>query len=795
MTLGALELTAGGRAVAVEPDSAPRGVLTLTAREPLPVGPARLSIAFAREFDRRTVGLYRVQADGAWYAFTQFEDEDARLAFPCFDQPEFKIPWAMTIVAPEGQLAVANMPEEGDSAAGDRRVHVFRRSPPMPSYLVALAVGPFDTVPLPGLSVPGRVITVRGQSALTANAVRVTPPLLAGLERWFGRPYPFPKLDLIAVPEFWPGAMENPGLITFADRVLLLDPRGAAMERRRAQASTITHELAHMWFGDLVTMEWWDDLWLNESFATWMGEKVTHETFPEFAMDRKAVRDAHRALVIDGRLSTRAIRQPVLAQDNLLQAADVLAYQKGQAVLGMFERWIGPAKFQQGVRDYLAKHEWGNATAADLWSALSRAAGRDVGGPMGTFLNQPGVPLVRAELLPQGRVRVTQRRMLPAGEAAPGVQLWQVPLVFKVGTPKGVKDVPFLLAAAETTVRVDPAAEWLEPNADAAGYLRWSQPRTRVEELAARAQAVLTPRERIEFVGNARAMVEAGELPGDAYFAVLARFAHDPEPGVVAAALADVNEARLALVEPEALPAYAAWLRGAFGPALERIGPLPRPGETEEVSTLREPLLRTLAFEGRDPRAQAIGDSLGRAYLADPDSVDPALVPVGVAVLADRGDAALYAEYRSRFIGAKDPGMRMVFMGGLGAFSDPALVDSTLDFAIHGPVRPQEVIRFARGMMENRPEQGDQVLDWAMEHDAILRRRIPPQAVGFLPWFAGGCSQERYDRAAAFYGDPARKAAGTEKELARVRQAVEDCRALRRREAARVRAYLEGARP
>ena len=351
-------------------------------------------------------------------------------------------------------------------APAARRTVVFKRTPPLPSYLLALAVGPFDTVPITGMSVPGRVVTVKGKGGLAAEAARVAPPLLGALERYFGRPYPFEKLDLLAVPEYWPGAMENPGAITFADQILLIDPAGASVAQRRLLIEVTAHEIAHMWFGDLVTMAWWDDLWLNESFASWMGDKVTQEAFKETEVETRSVEGAQKAMNTDARLTTRAIRQPVGAMDNLLQAADELAYQKGEAVLGMFEAWLGPDVFRQGIRDYLAAHEWGNATAADLWSALSKASGQDVGKPMATFLDQPGVPVVSAMIVDDGKsVRLSQQRFVGAGVKAPPAQ-WQIPVGVKFSDGGVVQTKTFLLTSASQDFKLgvkNKVVDWIHP--------------------------------------------------------------------------------------------------------------------------------------------------------------------------------------------------------------------------------------------------------------------------------------------------------------------------------------------
>jgi cytosol alanyl aminopeptidase len=341
MTLGKTTLvavdaagSAKGGPISLEPSTGENGLLVLRAPRALRPGAYRLTIAFTNEFNTQATSLYRLQSGGDWYAFTQLEADDAREAFPCFDEPGFKIPWNLTVTASASDLVVGNTPIASESTEGVMKTVVFKTSKPLPSYLIALAVGPLETIPIDGLAVPGRVVTVKGASHLGREAARITPLLVSALESYFGRPYPYEKLDLVAVPEFWPGAMENAGQITFADRLLLLDPARASTLQRQTQASVTAHELTHMWFGDLVTMEWWDDLWLNESFASWMGEKVMHQVFPEFGTDLSLVADSDEAMRRDGTLTTRAIRQPVTTLANLLQSADVLAYKKGQTLLG-----------------------------------------------------------------------------------------------------------------------------------------------------------------------------------------------------------------------------------------------------------------------------------------------------------------------------------------------------------------------------------------------------------------------------------------------------------------------------
>jgi alanyl aminopeptidase len=258
------------------------GQVEVTAAREIPKGRALLRIDFRNDFDTRANGLYRLKVAGAWYAFTQFEAIDAREAFPCWDEPAFKIPYQMTVTVPSADVAIANTPVESVVETAESRTTVFKTTRPLPSYLLAVATGPFELVAIPGTSIPMRVITTKGQSGLTGEAIALTPPILAALERYFGSRHPYEKLDLLAVPEYWYGAMENPGAITFVDRLLLLDPETVDDAARESLAVVTAHEIAHMWFGDLVTMAWWDDLWLNESFASWMEDKITQEVFPQF---------------------------------------------------------------------------------------------------------------------------------------------------------------------------------------------------------------------------------------------------------------------------------------------------------------------------------------------------------------------------------------------------------------------------------------------------------------------------------------------------------------------------------
>jgi alanyl aminopeptidase len=765
------------------------GIVTATAKAPLAAGRYRLSIDFTNDFDTRAIGLYRLEAGGAAYAFTQFEAVDARKAFPCWDEPAYKIPYTITLVVPESDAAFANTLEESSKTADGKRTVVFRETRPLPSYLIAVAVGPLDTVPIPGTSIPARVIVPKGSAALAAEAVRMTPPILAALERYFGSKHPYEKLDLIAVPEYWYGAMENPGLITFREESILLDPGRATDSQRERLAVYLAHEIAHMWFGDLVTMAWWDDLWLNESFASWMEDKITAEVFPEFQSTVTQVSSMQRVMGGDARLSTRAMRQPVKSVASLLQSADELAYVKGSAVLAMTESWLTPETFRKGVLAYLKQYEDGNATGDDLWKALSKASGKDVTGVLKSFLDQPGVPLVSATLLEGGRVKLRQSRFLNAGTKALKAQTWRIPVVLE--HPGGEQRV--LLTEPEMTVKLEASSAtpaWIHPNGGEAGYYRWSVPRETLTALTKNAKH-LSVRERVGLLGNASALLDAGELTGDAYLALLEEFAGDPEPLVVGAVVTGLSGVRETFFSEKDDPAFAAFVRRSLRPALDRIGPEPRAGEPEAVTELRPALLTALAAWGKEEAAEAQAKKLAEAYMNDPASVPPSLATPGLVLTANRGDAALFETIRQRFEGSKSPTDRTRYLGALGSFRDPALVDRALAYVFTGPLRPQETMSIPRHVAEV-PEGHERAWTWMTSHYEEIAKRLPADFIIFMPYFAAGCSETRLDAAKKFFADPQHAPAGTDRELAKVEEGVRDCARLSAREGDAVRRYLAG---
>ncbi|HYQ90250.1 MAG TPA: M1 family metallopeptidase [Candidatus Binatia bacterium] len=791
LTLRRLTLrNAKGIVPSTHDQSAPT-MVTVHTQAPLAPGVYSMDVDFTNVFSTRAQGLYRLETGGESYCFTQFESDDARKAFPCWDEPSFKIPYQLTLVLPNAHRAVSNTPIVRTIPGKTAKTVVFGKTKPVPSYILAIATGPLELVPIHGMSVPGNVVTVKGASKLAGTAAKMAPPILAALERYFGSKYPYAKLDVLAVPEFWPGAMENAGAVTFRDEVLLVEPKTVSVGQLSTLSVFMAHEFAHQWFGDLVTMDWWDDLWLNEAFAEWMGNKISDQVYPEYRQRLLDLRRTQRAMSTDSRLSARAIRRPVTAMDNLLQAADELAYQKGQGVLTMFEQWLGPETFRAGVLAYLKEHAWGNAVGSDLWASLSKVSGKDASGAMTSFLDQGGVPLVSAEVLADGRVKLSQQRFLGYGVTAPSQQLWRIPVSLKYSDGSAVHTQSVLLTEPEMTVTHEggKAPRWLNLNGDAAGYYRWSVSSEMLHRLADDEGTALTQVERVGYLGNVSALLDAGLIHGDDYMRLLAKFADDRDTEITSALEDDVNIVRRVFVTRDLADPYAAYVRTTLGPALARIGMTRLPGEADGISLTRPGLLLTLGDDGKDARVLAFADSLAKQHIAAPGSVDPSLIGASLQLSALRGDEALFQDYKKRFETAQIPAERARYLGALGGFRDPKIVQEAIRYSLEGPLRPQELFTIPVGIAGSI-EYEDVPYKWMSENFGTIASKVPPMYMVYMPDMAGGCSLERIEAAKKFFADPTHAVSGSELELAKTADQVKDCAGLRQREGAAVAAYL-----
>ena len=513
-----------GKAALADADS-----VFLNFAKPLPAGRGTLKLRFTGNISEQdTLGLFRQREGGDWYAVTQFEDLGARMAFPLFDEPGWKVPWTLSLTVPARQMAVANEPAQRESAVakGWKRVQ-FKTTPPLPSYLLAFAVGPF-AVKDGGMAgaTPLRYLTPRGRADEASYATAVTPAVLHKLESWFGMPHPFSKLDSLVIPlteNF--GAMEHPGLITYSSKLLLGKPGQETLSLQRSYVSTAAHEIAHQWFGNLVTMGWWDDLWLNESFASWMGDKITAQLRPDWRWELNAQHARQEAMAGDRLPSARRVHQPVLTNEDLGTAFDEITYSKGQSVLAMFESWLGEARMQAGVRRYIERHAGGSATGEQFVRAISDGD-QDLQAAFASFIDQPGIPVVRFDLQCEAgvapRLRLSQSRYRPLGVMSMPDSQWLVPVVLR--SPAGVSR--HLLKTPSETVTLPDAScpAWLQPNAGGSGYYRSQMDPALIQP------AQYSVSELLALLDDQRALTQNGELKLGSLAPLVKALAADPAP-------------------------------------------------------------------------------------------------------------------------------------------------------------------------------------------------------------------------------------------------------------------------
>ncbi|MCW5837437.1 MAG: M1 family metallopeptidase, partial [Labilithrix sp.] len=538
--------------------------LVLAFPRPLPPGRALLVLEYDAPFDDSLSGLYRLKDGGSSYAFTQFEPTDARRAFPCFDEPGFKVPFDLTVTVPRSMIAVANAPETAREDVGDKTRFRFARTQPLPTYLVALAVGDLEIKEATRFTKPPlRLVTTKGKSAMGDLALEATSGIVDALAGWFGIPYPYDKLDIVAVPDFRAGAMENAGLVTFREERLLLDPARASVGARRGQALIVAHELAHQWFGDLVTASWWNDLWLNEGMATWMEARIVEKWRPAYGSRLDAVVAAHDVMDLDGLVSARAVRQPVVSVGDAQEAFDGITYDKGAALLSTVERWIGEDAFQRGVRDYLRTNAFKSVQADRLLEALDRASGKDVTQMASSYLDKPGVPDVGArfecERGARWHMELSSQPWRPLGSKLPeeSDRTWTVPVCVRAQGEK--KDIcTDLVAGAPSLVAGQGRCPgYVHPNWGSS-YYRFSLSEKDFVRLA-ESKKELDPAMRVSLLSNAWAAVRSGALEPKAMLRVLPAFDDDDTRQVVDQVVNILGAMSDTIVDDAARPAFRAF--------------------------------------------------------------------------------------------------------------------------------------------------------------------------------------------------------------------------------------------
>jgi len=804
LTVTEVTATAGGTTITgrweqVDPAI---GVARVVFATPLAVGPARLHFAYTAPFDQDLEGLYKVDVDADAYAFTQFEALAARKAFPCFDEPGWKTPFDVTLTTPSALGAFANTRALGSEDAGDGMTRTrFATTAPLPTYLVAWAIGPLDVVTtaiapnaVRATPLPLRGLAPRGRGPELAFALEHTAAIIGAHEAWFGSPYPFDKLDIVAVPDFSAGAMENAGLVTFRDSILLVGSNAPANQRRGC-IFTLAHELAHQWFGDLVTMAWWDDLWLNEAFASWAEIPVVQRLYPELRAPTAAATITTAAFDADSLATARRIRNPIASEADINNAFDAITYDKGSAVLAMIEHWLGDDVFQRGIQRYLHAHAGGSATADDLMGALAAESHSDVAAVMTTFLMQPGVPLVGATVdcsdAAHPRLRLHQQRYLPLGSGASQAS-WRIPVCARYHAAKSDHTTCTLLTASDAVVDLDGGAcpDWLMPNAGK-GYYRWTLDDAALARLRAPAAlAALTVPEQISVADSVQAGFAAGTVSFAAALTALAPLARSSERRLAMAPIELLGFARDYLVaddtERAALDAYD---RRLYAEQARRLGWAARSGvvEDDEQKLLRANILEHLALAADDPGVRREARRRGEAWVGfgvkelvgvvHPEAVSAELVTTALTVAVQEDGARFYDALDALLTTSQDAVIRGAVIVALASVHDPALSQRALGLALDPRLRENEVFVPLASQLRDRRTR-DAAWTWLVAHYDAIALRLGPALSGFLPMFVDGfCSDASATTVDAELGPRMKLTQGGERNLAAAVESIALCSA------------------
>ncbi|TFW29595.1 M1 family metallopeptidase [Massilia horti] len=689
--------------------------------KPLAPGKYKLALEFSGQINREGRGLFYInykasERDKKMIA-TTMEPTDARRLLPTWDEPAFRASFKLTVDLPENFKAFSNTPVEKQQKLGDGKQRVsFAVTPKMPSYLVVLVAGELDRATARQDGVDIGVVTTEGKERSTAFPLASAKGLLRYYNNYFGTPYPLAKLDLIAIPNNINGAMENWGGIVYADSALLYDPETSPEVVKKTTFSINAHEIAHQWFGNLVTMAWWDNLWLNEGFASWMAAKATEHFHPEWRPYLDGIAEREGVLNLDARKTTHPIQSPVENEAQAGNAFDAITYEKGQAFLRMLEAYLGEDAFRKGIRAYMARHQYSNTTSADLWSALEKASGKPVEKLASDWTTQPGHPLISvSQSCENGKRKVTlSQEQFRLDEPALDKRLWNVPL--QVGTVGG-KAWYTLLSGPSTTLTQAGCDAALVVDPYSVGFFRIHYDPASFAALAGQA-AKLPDTTRLKLLGDTWGMVAAGRMHLEDYLMLVSKYGDEPRLAVWQSILANLATLdTLARGEPEQ-PLIRGFVRNFIKPKFAQLGWEEKAGESTEDRELRALLATALARAG-DESAIAQARTRFARYLDDPSSVSPVMIDFVINTAGRYADAAIYDALAARAMATTSTEERNRFGRALSAVQDPALAARTLKSALAPGMPPNQVTSILPSVGREHVRQAWQ---FAVEHrDELIK--------------------------------------------------------------------------
>jgi aminopeptidase N len=706
-----------------------------------------LAIAYSGKISAQPAGIYYADYDAPGgrkrMLTTQFEATDARRMFPGWDEPSFKASFTLSAILPSGFMAISNMPIAHEAPAGPgKKLIEFATTPRMSSYLLVLVAGEMDRIDGTANGTDVGVDTIAGKSEQGRYALDAATKILPYYNDYFGVKYPLPKLDLIAIPgNFAAGAMENWGGITYIDSALLFDPETSTPRTREYIFKVIAHEMAHQWSGDLVTMAWWDNIWLNEGFASWMEEKATDHFNPSWHIWLRAHNDKESAMATDARPTTHPIQQRIADESEADSAFDNITYEKGESFIRMLETYLGPDTFRDGMRRYMKAHAYSNATTADLWAALEEASGKPVAKIAAGFTEQPGVPLVHvATRCDNGSTvaTLTQDRFTVHDPSASKLS-WHIPVM--IGRPGDAAPKSVLLADAPQTVNFKGCGAPVKANWGDVGYYRVEYGPTDLAALDA-SFAKLSAADRVNLIADLYAMVEAGRADAGSYLDLTRALGGETELVVwteVADAFREIDDLEHGSPDREAFRAYA---RSVLRPALKRIGWDAKPGEGDETPMLRSMLIRAL---GRYGDADTIAEARQRfaAFVKNPSNLSPNLQDAVISVVGHAADQATYDQLHRLGRAASGTEAKLRFYNALGSASDPSLVEQTVKIALTDEVPNGRVNRYLAAAADSSDDPDLVWRSFLPERKSVEDKLTARQRDTLLPVLASASSDPK----------------------------------------------------
>ena len=780
------------------------GVARADFASPVDAGPLTLKFDYEGTFGDNAAGLYHIKVGDDWYAWTQFESIDARSAFPSFDQPGYKTPFTVKLTTKPGFVTVSNAKEEGtkqakDKDGGDLTEHDFATTKPLPTYLVAMMVGPFVTKegvvppdaqrPYP---LPIRTVATKVNAGKLDYVIAETPSIVTHLEAYFNKPFPFPKLDQIASPVM-PGAMENAGADTYGDDIIMLDA-GAPTEQKQEFGMVVSHELSHQWFGDYVTPAWWDDIWLNESFANWMGYRIGNEWRPELHINAGAIDEALRAMDTDSYSVGRPIHQAITENDQIDAAFDAITYGKGGQVVAMIAAYLGDDTFREGVRLHMSRHPYGNADSEQFFGALSDAA-RDpkVLTAMKSFVDQRGVPTLDIKR-DGGNLIVTQAPYERLGTPAPAT-MWTVPLCVRVGAERNC----VLVDQKTQTVPVKGSGA-IMPNMGGTGYYRFTLEPREWDALIASGDTISSG-EGLAAIDSLWAQFRSGQGSAEQLIKAARVFVNNPD-----SAVASVSAGRLAglkstgIIDASAMDDYRRVMGEIYGPRLKALGADVKAGayasDTPDNQHLRAELIGVMADDAHDPEIRKALDAGAVAYLGgDTNALDQAILGDALRVHVEAGGLLTAKDLYERMLTTGDENFRAEALGSVTAGATPDTAQWVFGLVDNDKrLRTPDKLVLIAGLMRE-PATRDIAYDWLKANYDAFNAKVGIFSAGRVAGLVGNyCSVEKANEADALMR--AKVQAGGRSTLAfdRTLESVRDCGVLKTARGAEVTAAFKAAK-